>query len=255
MLTHTFCHIPNIGPTTERTLWRAGIHDWQTLLDNVDDAPIGTAAKVDVQKTLERSMDALAKKEHQYFAKKLGLAESWRAFPDFRDELVYLDIETDGGQRGDSVTLIGLYGGGRFRALTKGDDIEEFKDVISHYGMIVTFFGSGFDLPMLERRFWGFKFDQIHLDLCPTLRRLGYKGGLKKIEKQVGIARDEETDGLSGMDAVILWNQYLRGDEDALRRLVAYNEADVVNLETLAELAYSKLKAAVFDPHSQPTLL
>ena len=109
--------------------------------------------------------------------------------------------------------------------------------------MLVTFFGSGFDLPMLEKRFRGHTFNQIHFDLCPTLRRLGLRGGLKSIERQLGIARGEETDGLSGWDAVKLWNMYYHlGDEAALERLVAYNREDVVNLETLAIYAVERLQ-------------
>jgi uncharacterized protein YprB with RNaseH-like and TPR domain len=114
--------------------------------------------------------------------------------------------------------------------------------------MIVTFFGSGFDVPMLQKRFRDVKFDQIHLDLCPTLRRLGFRGGLKSIEKQVGIARVEETQGLTGFDAIKLWNRYLRNrDDSALETLIAYNREDVVNLEFLAELAYKGLKEQVYD--------
>jgi len=253
LLTSTFLHIPGVGPTTERALWKVGITNWRTLLENLPDAPLGTASQIDAQKTLEESIQALENREHQYFSKKLGLGEAWRAFHDFRDELVYLDIETDGGMHGDSVTIIGIYGNGQFRAFVKGNDIEEFQDAISHYGMIVTFFGSGFDLPMIQKRFWGITLDQIHLDLCPTLKRLGYRGGLKKIEKQVGIARDEETDGMSGLDAIVMWNAYMRGDQDALRKLILYNEEDVVNLERLAELAYDKMKAVTFDPHATAT--
>ena len=39
--------------------------------------------------------------------------------------------------------------------------------------------------------------DQIHLDLLHPLRRLGFFGGLKAIERATGILRSEETSGLS----------------------------------------------------------
>lgn len=252
MLRSSFILIPGIGATTERSLWKQGFHDWETLLANVADAKLGTASADDCKRALDEAEAALQSSNHQFFAKRLGLAEAWRAWPHFRRSTVYLDIETDGGMRGESVTLIGMFDGAEFRALVKGDDIEEFQDAITHYGMIVSFFGSGFDLPMLQKRFWGLQFDQIHMDLCPTLRRLGYRGGLKKIEKQVGIHRCDEAEGLSGMDAVVLWRQHQLGDEAALPRLIAYNREDVVNLERLAELAYSKLEATTRT--SLPTL-
>ncbi len=245
MLRSTFIFIPGVGPTTERALWKQGFTDWTLLRENLKEAKLGTASIEDAKESLDTAERMLSEGNHQYFAKRLGIAEAWRAWPHFKDSMVYLDIETDGGMRGESVTMIGLYDGKDFKALIKDDSIEEFKDLITHYSMIVTFFGTGFDLPMLQKRFWGMQFDQIHLDLCPTLKRLGYRGGLKKIERQVGISRAEETDGLSGMDAIHLWNRHLRGDETALPTLIAYNREDVVNLEKLAELAYSKLEATV----------
>ena len=142
------------------------------------------------------------------------------------------------------MTCVGLYDGTAFRCLVQGEDLGLFPDIISHYGMIVTFFGSGFDLPMLRRAFPQFHYDHIHVDLCPTLKRLGFRGGLKKIEKQPGIGRSEDTDGLSGLDAVRLWREYKRGREASLDTLIQYNQEDVVNLERLAEIAYARLARA-----------
>ncbi len=210
----------------------------------MDEFSIGTASRATAQGVLRESIRALDVGTHQYFAQKLGLGEAWRAFPEFRDSCVYLDIETDGGQDGESVTMVGLYDGLEYRALIRDEDLGELPDVISKYGMIVTFFGSGFDLPMLQRKFWGIRFDQIHLDLCPTLRRVGYRGGLKKIERELGISRSDDTDGLTGWDAVKLWREWENGSPEALATLVAYNREDVVHLEQLAEIAYAKLRNA-----------
>jgi uncharacterized protein YprB with RNaseH-like and TPR domain len=56
--------------------------------------------------------------------------------------------------------------------------------------MLVTFNGLNFDVPMLYRNFPKLMLDQLHLDLCPTLRRVGLRGGLKRIEQQLGLLRD-----------------------------------------------------------------
>lgn len=248
MLTRTFCHVQGIGRETEKSLWAQGCADWPTYLTEPDRFSVGGAAREIVRGTLERSAEALESKEHQYFRKALGQAEAWRAWPEFRSHCVYLDIETDGGNSGNAVTTVGLYDGSNFQCLVKGQDLESFRDVISHYGMIVTFYGSGFDLPMLQKRFRGLEFDQIHLDLCFALKRLGYRGGLKKIEKQIGISRGEDTDGLSGLDAIRLWREYERGRDESLETLIAYNREDVVNLERLAEIAYQELSAVTLAP-------
>lgn len=242
MLQKTFLHVPGLGAHTERSLWQQGCLTWRKYLDAPDEYNIGGSDRVQMERTLVASVDALASLRHQFFRDSLGSREAWRAWPEFRKSCVYLDIETDGGDVGSSVTCVGLYDGAVFRCLIKDEDLHLFPDIISHYGMIVTFFGTGFDIPMLRRAFPGFHFDHIHLDLCHTLKRLGYRGGLKKIEKQLGIHRGEDTDGLGGMDAVRLWREYLRGNTKSLDTLIAYNQEDVVNLEKLAAIAYSKLE-------------
>ena len=80
-------------------------------------------------------------------------------------------------------------------------------------------------------------------ELQKSLKQVGIRGGLKKIEKQMGIARSDETEGLSGLDAIYLWRRFLRGEDNALKTLIAYNKEDVVNLEVLAQIAYDRLKA------------
>lgn len=242
MLTQTFCHIPGVGRETERSLWGQGCLDWDCYLAAPDRFSVGSASKELAREHVERSVEALAEGKHEFFASSLGMGEAWRAWPEFRGSCVYLDIETDGGRHGSSITTIGLYDGKSFTGLVKGVDLGNFPDLISQYSMIVTFFGAGFDLPLLQKCFRNVRFDQIHLDLCPTLRRIGLKGGLKRIERRLGIGRSEDTDGLDGMDAIRLWQRHLRGDDSALPILLAYNREDVVNLEALAEYAYRELK-------------
>jgi uncharacterized protein YprB with RNaseH-like and TPR domain len=68
------------------------------------------------------------------------------------------------------------------------------------------------------------------------------RGGLKKIEVDNGIQRPAEIAGLNGYDAVLLWRRHLRGSHEALEKLIAYNRADVVNLERLTEIADQGLR-------------
>ena len=83
-----------------------------------------------------------------------------------------------------------------------------------------------------------------YIDLCLLGRQLGYRGGLKAIELQLGIQRRPDLWGLSGADGGQLWNQYRhRRDEEARERLVAYNEADCMNLQPLADLLYCRMVA------------
>ena len=255
MLKKTFIHLPGIGAQSERSLWRQGAEDWDRYLDSPDQYSVGSASKEVVRRGISNSKQNLEEGNHQYFARRLRARHAWRAFDEFRDKCVCLDIETDGTADPDGVTCIGLYDGKEYVCLLKGEDIESFRDVITHYSMIVTFFGTGFDLPVLLRRFPGVVFDQIHLDLCPLLKNMGYRGGLKKIETAFNIERSEETVGLTGYDAVRLWRAGQRGNDAAMDLLVRYNREDTVNLMTLADAAYDKLSGAL-DPHkaAQPSL-
>lgn len=239
MLTQSFIHIGGIGRHTERRLWKAGCDHWDKALAAPDAYSFGKVHKSTVCLELERSKRELADRNHQYFARKLKMRDAWRAFPEFRESCVYLDIETDGRD----ITMIGLYDGLEYVALLKGEDLGNFPDLISHYSVIVTFAGAMFDLPQIQRQFRGLLFDQIHIDLCPTLRDLNIRGGLKKIEKVAGIERDEEIDGLTGLDAVRLWRRWANlHDRGSLDLLIAYNKADVVNLERLMEWSYPQLR-------------
>lgn len=229
----------------EKSLWEQGCLSWATLLSRISDFKLGQADRKIVRSVIEQSINALATGDHRYFSKQLGLKNAWRAYPDFRSKSVYLDIETDGGNTGSSVTTIGVFDGVEFRCFIKGKNLDEFPAYMDQFSMVITFYGSGFDLPMLQKCYKDLRFSQIHLDLCPTLREVGIRGGLKKIEKQLGLSRGEDTDGLTGLDAIRLWNRYrtLR-DEKALETLIAYNREDVVNLEVLAGIGYKMLKEA-----------
>src|SRR5205807_7967986 len=159
----------------------------------------------------------------------------------------YLDIGAAGGMSSGNLTVVGLYDWLRLRQFVRGDNLDAFPDAIERASVLVTFFGSGFDLPFLRRSF-GMKFPQLHVDLCFLLKRLGYSGGLKQVEGRFGIARGPQTAGLSGLDAVDLWWKYRRGDDSALDRLLAYNADDVLNMEHLLEAAYPMMLANTGSP-------
>ena len=249
MLESTFIHIPGVGLDSEKSLWDQGCRSWSDLAQGLDRFSVGQAERGVVLKTLEKSVKSLTVRDGSFFRKGLGLKDAWRAYPEFKDSCVYLDIETDGGQSGNSITTIGVYDGVEFKCFVKGQNLLEFPEYVARFGLIVSFYGANFDLPMLEKRFSGLKFNQIHLDLCPTLRQIGVTGGLKKIEKQLGISRGEDTDGMGGLDAIRLWNRYNNlGDDQALETLIAYNREDVVNLEYLAQYAYDNLRKRVYPP-------
>ncbi|OPY16132.1 MAG: hypothetical protein A4E23_01854 [Methanomethylovorans sp. PtaU1.Bin073] len=109
------------------------------------------------------------------------------------------------------------------------------------YKTLITFNGARFDLPFIKREFPEIEFDQLHIDLMYPLRRIGFSGGLKKVEQMLNISRSENTTGLSGFDAVRLWREYERGNQKSLETLLEYNREDIVNLKTIIDMVYDKL--------------
>jgi uncharacterized protein YprB with RNaseH-like and TPR domain len=65
-------------------------------------------------------------------------------------------------------------------------------------------------------------------------REIGLKGGLKEVERQIGIFRHATVYEFSGAEAVYLWRQYQsQNNPEALELLVRYNLEDTVNLHRL----------------------
>lgn len=103
----------------------------------------------------------------------------------------------------------------------------------------MTYNGKGFDIPVIERHFRT-KLQHAHIDLRFILARLGFKGGLKGCEKQLGIDRGA-LEGVDGYFAVLLWRDFMdNNNEKALETLLAYNIEDTVNLERLLIEAYNR---------------
>lgn len=241
MLRGTFVHLPGVGPQTERRFWASGIEDWDIALSSR--APCGVSPRRwdELRDLIEESFRRLERGHYRYFAERLAPGYHWRAWPEFSDAAAYLDIETTGAGPGAQVTLVGIYDGVRVHQFLAGENLEDLPEFLERFAVLVTFNGAAFDLPFLRRRFRGLQLDQLHFDVRFALQRLGIHGGLKKIETQLGLARDSEIAGFNGEDAVRLWWEYQAGDEKSLDLLLRYNAADVVNLEYLANYAYGRL--------------
>ncbi len=144
----------------------------------------------------------------------------------------YLDIETafDG-----SITVIGIYrpDSGTFQLVGNGVTDVNLYRALEAVETIYTYNGGSFDLPVIRRRLLAdLKQDFRHHDLMRDCWKQGLKGGLKKVEVQLGIARS--TAGMSGWDAPRLWHRYqTRGEIAALDLLLRYNRDDIVHLPRL----------------------
>jgi hypothetical protein len=237
MLHNTFIHIPGIGEKTEKLIWQSGIHTWDQwhppFPPNLPQAKINLIT-YHLEHYLEQQDGSAS-----FYAKLLQPAHHWRLFPHFRDRTAFLDIETNGlGLDQCEITTIALYDGRTIRTYVQGRNLEQFTRDIDDYEVIVTYSGKNFDVPVIES-YLHTRLKHVHIDLRYILARLGYRGGLKGCERQLGINR-MEMDGVDGYWAVLLWQEFISsGNDRALQTLLAYNIADTVNLEPLLVHAYN----------------
>ena len=237
MIQNTFCHLPGITTTVERQLWADGVTCWDHLRQCTHPKVARKLTSLDVHIT--ESTTRLRDADPAYFANRLASREHWRLLGDFRDGIAYLDIETTGLSSYDHLTTIALYDGRQVRHYIHGQNLDDFGRDIREYRLLVTYNGKCFDVPFIERAL-GVRLPQAHVDLRYVLKALGYSGGLKGVEKRLGMDR-EELEGVDGFLAVLLWREYQRrGDREVLETLLAYNVQDVLNLETLAVFAYNQ---------------
>lgn len=154
----------------------------------------------------------------------------------------YLDIETTGLSRDfHEITVVGVYRVGASSPQCiqlVGDEIsaETVLKAMEGVDTVYTYNGSRFDLPFIYYRL-GIKLTEHcdHRDLMLDCWRNNLFGGLKRVEKQLGIRR--QLSNINGFDAVRLWWRYINdGDATALATLIRYNREDIQNLKVLKEI-------------------
>ncbi len=257
MIRRTFLILPTVGAKTERELWGKGIVHWEDFKDRSHLPGFSPERKDRLDRLLGDAEDYLGRKETGYFQRLLPANEHWRLFGDAKEDAAYLDIETDGLGEGAVTTVVGVHMRGRDTTLVRGIDLDarSLKQALQGCRILITFNGSSFDLPMLEKEF-PFVVPRVpHFDLRHGCARIGLKGGLKSIEKQLGMARPTEVEYVTGEEAVYLWRLWERkGKENALKLLKQYNREDTKNLVPIAEMTYYDLVTRTL-AHASPASL
>ncbi|MBW1771967.1 MAG: ribonuclease H-like domain-containing protein [Deltaproteobacteria bacterium] len=238
MLKNTFLHMPGIGVITESRLWESGILSWNDFFKNTP-LPLSQTRRNYLTNYLQESRLHLQNDNPRYFSDLLPSNQLWRLFSEFRHSTAYLDIETTGlDSWGNEITTIALYDGQSIFSYVNGQNLEDFAEDIKRYRVIVSYNGKTFDVPFIES-YLGISLEHAHIDLRYVLAGLGYRGGLKGCERQLGMDREELAD-IDGFFAVLLWNDYVRNNNPkALETLLAYNIQDTITLERLMVIAYN----------------
>ncbi|MBI3291551.1 MAG: ribonuclease H-like domain-containing protein [Elusimicrobia bacterium] len=146
--------------------------------------------------------------------------------------IAFVDIETSWQ---GTITVVGVYRPRRGTDQLVGEEVtaDRLSQTLRGVKRIFSYNGSRFDLPVIHR-YTGLDLAQRyrHHDLMFDCWAKGLYGGLKGVERTLGIHRD--TEGLTGIDAMNLWERHRQGDPEALELLLRYNREDIENLEVLA---------------------
>ena len=242
MLRQSFIHLPRVGKVTESEIWEAGLGSWDDFLGAAELPPRIRSRQHHLRSLIERSSERYECRDAAHFDKVLPSSERWRLYADFRARAAFVDIETTGlSPEHGVITLIGVLDSEGYTAYVYEENLADFREALEQYDIVVTFNGAAFDLPYIEHHFGSIFRNVAHIDLRFPLKRAGFSGGLKSIERQADVGRPSELSVLSGYDAVLLWRMWQRGSAGARDTLVRYNAEDVASLPALAEIVYNRL--------------
>ncbi|MBT3463907.1 hypothetical protein HN827_02905 [archaeon] len=245
MIKNTFIIYDKIGKTKEKYLWNNGIKNWSDFLNTENIRFFPKKSKSYYDRKIKESANALQNYDSSYFKNKLSPLDSWRLYDYFRDDVIFLDIEISGSSKNGHITVFGMYDGYDTKIMIKDINLDfiSLKKFLLNFKLIITFNGSSFDIPFIKKRHKGLIPDIPHFDLRHACKKVGLSGGLKQIEKKLGIRRN---DYLENFDPISYWNIFRHtGNKKYLNQLIEYNEEDVINLKKIATHVTKELKKSV----------
>ena len=240
---NSFIPVRGVGEQTEQQLWTAGVTDWDAF--DPDVPVVGQTRARRIEEYIAQARSCLAAREVEFFARTVPRQAHWRLYGTLPEETTFLDIETTGlAPHSAVVTTVSLHRDGDTTTLVRGRDLtaRRLRQVFANTGLLVTFNGRRFDVPFLEKQY-DLSVSVPHADLYLLAGRLGYSGGLTDLESVFDIER--ERPDISGRDAVRLWREYERGDDQALDTLVEYNRTDTRNMVPLFDSLAAELDRTV----------
>lgn len=247
---NSFIPVRGVGEQTEKQLWNAGITHWDAFDPTV--SVVGQTRAERIQSYIERAKPRLESREIEFFAQTVPEQAHWRLYETLPSETTFLDIETTGLDPHTAVvTTVSIHRNGETTTLVRGRDLtaDRLRQVFTETSLLVTFNGRRFDVPFLEKNY-GLSVSVPHADLYLLASRLGYSGGLTELETTFDI--DRARPDISGSDAVRLWHEYERGDDQALETLVEYNRIDTRNMVPLFDQLATELDRTLFPRQSAP---
>ena len=124
MIRKSFIFLDGIGERKEKKLWQDGIEDWNRFLNCDCLKGVSKHRKLYYNRRILEAQSNLYKFNSGYFNSILPQREMWRIFDHFKDDVVYLDIETDSIHMHGDITVFGLYDGYDTKVMIKGINLD-----------------------------------------------------------------------------------------------------------------------------------
>lgn len=242
MIDRSFIMLPGVGIETERRIWTQGVNSWEQFISSPHLAGISDIRLSQLQSQAREISGSVSERNIKRLTELLPPSEHWRLLEGWNDRYACLDIEIARLSNKLCPVILSVLRGETCTTLVRGDGLywSAFDELLRGADFLVTFNGSSFDLPLLERH--GYSIGRIvHLDLRRFCHRVELNGGLKSIEEQLDIQRSRELEFSTSEQVSYLWQLWeSKGSKNALDLLIAYNRRDTCSLSVIAKEIYRR---------------
>ena len=183
MIRNSFIFLERVGNKLEKNIWGNGISDWDSFLKKDSISGLSKSRKLYYDRKILEARKQLFDANSSYFLDILPKSQMWRLYDFFKEDAVFLDIETTGLSKNyDDITVFGLYDGLNTKTMIQGINLNynELKKELQKYKLIVTFNGACFDVPFIEKRYPGLLPKVPNFDVRSLTKQLGLFRGLKR---------------------------------------------------------------------------
>lgn len=234
MITEAFLHFKGIGPKNIHKIKEAGFNSWDDIIRNSADLPFGEKLNNSILEEARKYISLLEDNNIIKLTNSFHPSDKWRVLYRFFHKASFFDIETNPYNWHNPITVITCFHRGKIFKYVRGKNLEEFIDLTQEIELLVSFNGISFDVPIILNHYHIPALPCAHIDLRWIAYHNGHKGGLKSIERKLNIKRPNDLEGVDGMMAVALWDNWERKkDTKSLDLLVRYCSADSLSLYLL----------------------
>ena len=130
MIRNSFIFLERLGHRSEQNIWSQGILDWNSFISTDKIKGFSPKRKYFYNNILKKAKTHLFNYDSSFFT-VFPNSETWRLYDYFRDDCLFLDIEST-GYYGD-ISMIGIYDGYDTHTLVKGQSLNKYnlKSILS----------------------------------------------------------------------------------------------------------------------------